>query len=147
MRSGYRELGLKLVSLEDNISHMPKKPSMVGENKYGGTRDPFKMFLGESLEQQRNEMMDRFAQILRQLPTSDTSTSSGGAIPFKVQINFDIPIFEGQIDEDAIYKWLNLLEGYFFVHNFSIEKTLYLCSSRPSPMSNIGGIIFVRKRK
>jgi hypothetical protein len=36
----------------------------------------------------------------------------------KKHINFDIPIFEGQIDADAIDKWLNLLEGYFFVHNF-----------------------------
>jgi hypothetical protein len=36
-----------------------------------------------------------------------------------IQVNFDIPIFEGQIDADAIEKWLNLLEGYFFVQNFS----------------------------
>jgi hypothetical protein len=57
---------------------------MVGEKKYDGTRDPFKMLLEESLERQRNEMMDNFAQILRRLPTSDTSTSSGGATPFKV---------------------------------------------------------------
>jgi hypothetical protein len=117
-RSGYRELGLELVSLEENFSHTPKKPSMVGENKDDGTGDPFKMFLEESLERQRNEMMDNFAQILRRLPTSDTSTSSGGTTPFKVQINFDIPIFEGQIDVDVVDKWLNLLEGYFSVHNF-----------------------------
>jgi hypothetical protein len=68
---------------------------MAGENKYDGTGDPFKMFLEESLMQQRNEMMDSFTQILRRLPTSDTSSSSGGTAPFKVQINFDIPIFEG----------------------------------------------------
>jgi hypothetical protein len=98
---------------------MPKKPLMVGENKYDGTGDPFKMLLEESLTQQRNVMMDSFAQILRWLPTSDTSSSSGGTAPFKVQINFDIPIFEGQIDTDVVDKWLNLLEGYFFVHNFS----------------------------
>jgi hypothetical protein len=54
--------------------------------------------------------MDSFAQILRRLPTSDTSSSSRGATPFKVQINFDIPIFEGQIDTDVVDKWLNLLE-------------------------------------
>jgi hypothetical protein len=42
---------------------------MVGENKDDGTRDPFKMLLEESLTQQRNEMMDSFAQILRRLPT------------------------------------------------------------------------------
>jgi hypothetical protein len=38
--------------------------------------------------------------------------------PFKVQVNFDIPLFEGLIDVDAVDKWLNLLEGYFSVHNF-----------------------------
>ena len=38
---------------------------------------------------------------------------------FKVQVNFDIPIFEGQIDADAIDNWLNMLEGYFSVHDFS----------------------------
>jgi hypothetical protein len=66
-----------------------------GEKKDDGTRDPFEMLLEESLMQQRTEMMDSFAQILRRLPTDDTSSSSGGASPFKVQINFDIPIFEG----------------------------------------------------
>jgi hypothetical protein len=91
---------------------------MVGENKDDGTRDPFKTILEESLTQQRKEMMDSFAQILQQLPTGDASSSSEGVTPFKVQINFDIPIFGGQIDTDAIDKWLNLLEGYFYVHNF-----------------------------
>jgi hypothetical protein len=64
-RSGYKELGLELVSLEEKISRMPKRPLMEGENKYDGTGDPFKMFLEESLMQQRNEMMDSFVQILR----------------------------------------------------------------------------------
>jgi hypothetical protein len=63
-------------------------------------------------------MMDNFAQILRRLPTGDTSSSSGHATPFKVQVNFDIPLFEGLIDVDVVDKWLNLLEGYFSVHNF-----------------------------
>jgi hypothetical protein len=42
----------------------------------------------------------------------------GGTSPFKVQVNFDIPVFEGQIDAEALEKWLTLLEGYFSVHNF-----------------------------
>jgi hypothetical protein len=67
-------------------------------------------------------MMENFSQILRCLPiTTDVSSSSshfGGTTPFKVQVNFDILIFEGQIDVDALEKWLNLLEGYFSVHNF-----------------------------
>jgi hypothetical protein len=53
--------------------------------------------------------MDSFAQILRQLPTGDTYSLRGGVAPFKVQINFDIPIFEGYIDVDVVDKWLNLL--------------------------------------
>jgi hypothetical protein len=76
---------------------------MVGENKDEGIGDPFKMFLKESLTQQRNEMMDSFVQILRRLPTGDASSSNGGdasssnggSAPLKVQINLDIPIFEG----------------------------------------------------
>jgi hypothetical protein len=48
--SGYRELGLNIVSLEDNCSRMPKKPSMEDEKKDDETRDPFKMLLEEALE-------------------------------------------------------------------------------------------------
>jgi hypothetical protein len=69
-------------------------------------------------------MMDSFAQILRQLSTSDASTSSEGVTPFKVPINFVIPIFEGQIDMDVIDKWLNLIERYFSVHNFSDREKI-----------------------
>jgi hypothetical protein len=108
----------KLVSLEDKISRMPKRPLMVGEKKDDGTRDPFKLLIKEAVTKQSNEMIDSFAQILRRLPTGEASSSSGGAAPFKVQINIDIPIFEGQIDVDVVDKWLNLLEGYFSVHNF-----------------------------
>ena len=62
--------------------------------------------------------MDSFAQILQRLPTGDTSSSNGGTPPFKVQINFDIHIFEGQIDIYVVDKWLNLLEGYFSIHSY-----------------------------
>jgi hypothetical protein len=75
---------------------------MVGENKYDGTRDHFKLLIEEYLTQRRNEMMDSFAQILWWLPTSDAYSSSGGASPFKVQITLYIPIFEGQIDVDVV---------------------------------------------
>jgi hypothetical protein len=80
------KLGLKLVSLEENFSCTPKKPSMEGYNKYDETIYPFKILLEESLKQQRNEMMVNFVQILCQLPTRNTSTSSGGTVPFKVYI-------------------------------------------------------------
>ena len=53
MRSWYKELGIEIDSLEEKSSCMPKRPLMAGEKKYYGTRDPFKMFLKESLMQQR----------------------------------------------------------------------------------------------
>jgi hypothetical protein len=52
------------------------------------------------------------------LPKGEASSSSDHATPFKVQVNFDIPLFEGPIDVDVVDKWLNSLEGYFSVHNF-----------------------------
>jgi hypothetical protein len=69
-------------------------------------------------------MMDNFAHILRQLPIVEASSSSGHASPFKVQVNFDIPLFEGLIDADVVDKWLNFLEGYFSVHNFSDREKI-----------------------
>jgi len=42
-----------------------------------------------------------------------------GVAPFKLKVKFDIPIFEVQIEAYAIDKQLNLLEGYFSVHDFS----------------------------
>jgi hypothetical protein len=38
-----------------------------------------------------------------------------------MQVDFDIPVFEGQVDADALEKLLNMLECYFFVHNFSYK--------------------------
>jgi hypothetical protein len=69
-------------------------------------------------------MMDSFMQIPRWLPTGDASSSSIGASHFKVQINFDNPLFEGQIDTDDVDKWLNLLEGYLSITSFSNRENI-----------------------
>ena len=81
-------------------------------------------------------MMDNFSQILQWLPKGDAPTSSsyfGNATPFKVQVNFEIPIFEGQIDVDVVDKWLNLLEGYFFVHEFSSREKIVFTLLKAAP--------------
>jgi hypothetical protein len=117
-RSGYNKFGLEPV---DPLPYRPcraRQKPMDDENKDDGTRDHIKMFLKEALTRQRNEVMDNFAHILRRLPTREASSSSGHATPFKVQVKFDILLFEGLIDANAVDKWLNLLEGYFSVHNF-----------------------------
>jgi hypothetical protein len=107
---------------------MPNKPFMVEEKKNDKADDSINLLLEQSLTRQRDEMMENFSHILQVLTiTIDTSSSSdhfGGTSPFKVQVNFDIPIFEGQIDVNALEKWLNLLEGDFSVHNFSDRENI-----------------------
>jgi hypothetical protein len=61
VRLGYRYLGLKIVSLEENLSFYPKKPPMAEEKRDDRVGDHFNSFLEESLMQKRNEMIDNFA--------------------------------------------------------------------------------------
>ena len=102
MRSEYSKLGLDLVSLEDNRSRTHKKPSMVEEKKINGADDPINLLLEQALTRQRDEIMENFSHILQCLLIKEGSSLStshfGGTSTFKVQVNFDIPVFEGQID-------------------------------------------------
>jgi hypothetical protein len=58
-------LGIDLVSIEDNLSHTPKKPSMVEEKKNEGADDPINLLLEQALTRQRDEMMENFSHILQ----------------------------------------------------------------------------------
>ena len=64
-RSEYSKLGLKLVSLEENRSRTPKKPSMAEEKKNDGADDPINLLLEQALTRQRDEMMENFSHILQ----------------------------------------------------------------------------------
>jgi hypothetical protein len=75
-------------------------------------------------------MMENFAYIIHRLPTMVkpyfSSSHFRGVTPFKVQVNPDIPFFEGQINADALEKWLNLPEGYYSVQkNFDGENITF----------------------
>jgi hypothetical protein len=138
MRSEYSKLGLELVSLEENRSRMPEKPPMAEENKNDGAKDSINLLLQQALTRQRDKMMEIFSHILQHLLiktcTSSSSSHFGSTSPFKVQVNFDIPVFEGQIDVDALEKWLNLLEGYFYVHNFSDGEKITFALLKALPL-------------
>ena len=66
-------------------------------------------------------------------------------LSFQGTSQFYIPVFEGHIDADALQKWLNLLEGYFFFHNFSDRENITFALLKALPMSNIGGKLIGRK--
>jgi hypothetical protein len=77
MRSEYRNLGLELVSLEDNRSRTTKKPSMAEEKKNDRADDSINLLLEKALTRQRDEMMENFSHIFqRLLIASGTSSSS-----------------------------------------------------------------------
>ena len=97
-RLGYKKLGLDLVEPFQDQPRKPRRPPMAKEKKDEGVGDPIKILLEEAIEKKINVMMDKFSQILQLLPTYDTSASNnhfGGATPFKVQVKFDILVFEG----------------------------------------------------
>jgi hypothetical protein len=95
---------------------------MAEEKKNNRADNSINLLMEQALTRQRDEMMENFSHILQRLPiaaiTSSSSNHFGGTYPFKVQVNFDIPVFEGHIDVEALDKWLNMLEGYFSIHNF-----------------------------
>ena len=144
-RSKHSQLGLEFFSLEvQSLSHTQEILDSGQKIKIGGVEDSINLLLEQALMRQRDGMMENFAQILQRLPITSGESSSrghfGGTSPFKVQVNFDIPIFEGQIDVDALEKWLNLLEGFLSIQkNIQTGKRSPLHSLRLSPMSNIGG--------
>jgi hypothetical protein len=72
---------------------------MAEEKRDDRAGDHFKMLLKEALMRKRNETMDNFSQILRRLSmmaakASSTRNHFASETPFKVQVNFDIPLFE-----------------------------------------------------
>jgi hypothetical protein len=126
-------LGLNIFSLEDNLSLTTKKLSMAEEKKNDGADNPINLLLKQALTRQRDEMMENFAHILQLLRIESGASSSsdnfGGTFPFKVQVNFYNPVFEGQIDAEALKKWLTLLEGYLSVHKFyDKENIMFVCT-------------------
>jgi hypothetical protein len=78
MRSEYSKLGLELVSLEYNLYHIPKKPSMEEENKNYGVEYSINLLLEQALMRQRDEMMENFSHILQCLLIKTYTSSSSG---------------------------------------------------------------------
>jgi hypothetical protein len=70
---------------------------MAEEKKKDGADDPINLLLEQALTRQRDEMMENFSHVLQCLSIATGTSSSSGHFgctsPFKVQVNFDIPVF------------------------------------------------------
>jgi hypothetical protein len=95
---------------------------MAEEKKIDGADDPINLLLEQALTRQRDEMMENFSHILKRLPIASGASSSsdhfGGTSPFKVQVNFDIPVFEGQIDAECPRKMVKSARRLFLCSQF-----------------------------
>jgi hypothetical protein len=71
---------------------------MVEERKNDRADDYINLLLEQALTGQRDEMMENFSHILQCLSittcVSSLSGHFGGTSSLKVQVNFDVPIFE-----------------------------------------------------
>ena len=127
MQSAYQRLGLGTRDLSDYLP-LRRTRSQVEKQQIDGMDESLKTMMEEALNKQCEEMMKQFSEILgkREAQASPSNAKFGGQTPFKVQVNFDIPTFQGKIDVDAFDDWLSKLERYFCVNNFSdIEKITF----------------------
>ena len=78
---------------------------------------------------QFNEILLRFASTSRE---SATRHCYDKIIPFKVQMNLDIPNFEGKIDAESVDNWVQQLESYYAVNQLSEAKNITIASFKMS---------------
>lgn len=110
-RSSYQRLGLDTQDLS-KYPPLRRTQSKMSDNDV-------KKLVEEALNKQREEMMSQFSNLLQKQKPSESETPFRGNTPFKVQVNFDIPNFEGKVDAEAVDNWLSKLDRYFSVNNFS----------------------------
>jgi hypothetical protein len=61
--------------------------------------------------------------------------------PLKVQVNFHIPLFEGQIYNNPLEKLLSLLKGYFSIQNFSNNEKITFVLLKTIPWRLVGDLL------
>jgi hypothetical protein len=101
MRSEYSKLALYLVSLEENLSHTPKKLSMEEEKKNDREKYYINLLLVQALMQHRDTIMEKFSHILQclliKIGASSSSDHFGGTSPVGSRPNWkDMIFWEGR---------------------------------------------------
>ena len=125
--STYQRLGLGTRNLS-NYLPLRRTQLQMEKKQIDGMDESLKTLVEEALNKQREEMMKQFLEMIgkKEAHASQSNPKFGGKTPFKVQVNFDIPTFQGKIDADTVDEWLSKLERYFCVNNFSdIEKITF----------------------
>ena len=82
--------------------------------------ESLKKLVEDALNKKHEEILKQFLEMLgkQEAQASPSNPKFGGKTPFKVQVNFDIPTFQGKNDANVVDDWLSKLERYFCVNNF-----------------------------
>lgn len=119
MRSTYQRLGLET---RNPLDYLPLKCTQSQTAKLQ-TDDDIKAIVANSLTRQREEMMDQFKKMLESRGSQINPPFIGYTL-FKVQVNFDIPTFQGKIDVDVVDDWVSKPEMYFSFNKFLDEEKI-----------------------
>ena len=81
-------------------------------------------------------MFALFSDILMRFGSNSEESSmqphSDKIIPFKVQMNLDIPKLKGNIDVESMDNWVQQLESYYFVNQLSEVENITIASLKMS---------------
>ena len=100
-RNSYQRLGLNTRNPSDYLPLQHTRPKMSDISA-----DYVKKMVEEALPRQREDMMSKFLEILKTQKLPNSVAPFHGNKPFKVQVNFDIPNFEGKVNTEAVDNWL-----------------------------------------
>lgn len=84
--------------------------------------ESLKTLLEEALNKKHEEMMQQFSWMLEkwELHVSPRNSKFGRKTPFKVQVNFDIPTFQGKIDAWEVHLTTKEIQESQDGHEFSV---------------------------
>jgi hypothetical protein len=100
MRSKFRNFGLEIIYLDENLSHRPCKPSIEEENKNDTEEDSINLLFEQALTRHRDEIMTNFSNILQRMSKENFASLSsdhfGSISPFKVRVNLAFPYLKAR---------------------------------------------------
>ena len=109
---------------------------MVEEADNRHATNKIEQLIEKSMAHQQTEMFTQFSDILMRVTVNSreclTQPHSDKIIPFKVQMNLDIPNLEGKIDVESVDNWVQQLESYYAVNRISEAEKITIASLKMS---------------
>ena len=120
--------------------HKKKLPltseKMAEEEENRHVTNETEQLIEKALTCQGTKMFSQFNKILMRVTTNSGESSmqphSNKIIPFKVQMNMDIPNLDKKIDTESVDDWVQQLESYYSVNQLSEAENITIASLKMS---------------